>query len=329
MESQPGTSPALPHTPVLLFGLNNRTTQDVLYGLLRNGIRPMALVLPDSAVPHLLPGSAAYYVAQPPNARELLLTPRKAADVVEQAWAAELVVWVVRDLADPAVVAALRDMGAQAGVVACFSRRIPPKVLALMPLGVLNLHPSLLPHYRGPVPLFWQFRRGETQFGVTVHLMDAGLDTGPILAQERIAVAAGEETTLSARLNAAGTKLLVEQLGRLADGTATPAAQPDGGSYFGRPEDDDFVIPGDWTAVRAYTFMRGTEGWGRPYPVTVHGQTLRLARALAYSDDRVGDEMEIGPDGRVRVPLAVGTLWANLAASEKVPGASAPGEEGW
>src|SRR5204862_1767507 len=75
--------------------------------------------------------------------------------------------------------------------VACFSQRIPRIILDLPRLGCLNVHPSLLPANRGPVPLFWTFREGHQQTGVTIHLMNEGMDTGDILAQEPIEVPSG------------------------------------------------------------------------------------------------------------------------------------------
>ena len=63
---------------------------------------------------------------------------------------------------------------------------IPPDALAVPPLGSVNFHPSLLPRYRGPVPVSWAIRNGEQEIGVTFHRMAPGLDEGPILAQEAI-----------------------------------------------------------------------------------------------------------------------------------------------
>src|SRR5262249_24483185 len=74
---------------------------------------------------------------------------------------------------------------------ACFPRRLPPPLLALPRLGCLNVHPSLLPRYRGPVPLFWMFRAGEATGGVTVHWMEERLDAGPIAAQEAYPIPEG------------------------------------------------------------------------------------------------------------------------------------------
>jgi methionyl-tRNA formyltransferase len=67
-----------------------------------------------------------------------------------------------------------------------FPWKIPPDALAVPRLGIVNVHPSLLPQYRGPIPVGWAIRNGDTEVGLTIHKMDAELDTGPILAQARI-----------------------------------------------------------------------------------------------------------------------------------------------
>ena len=68
-------------------------------------------------------------------------------------------------------------------VVSCFARKLPESVLSIPHIGCFNLHPSLLPAYRGPVPLFWQFRAGVKTFGITLHRMSSRLDAGNIVAQ--------------------------------------------------------------------------------------------------------------------------------------------------
>ena len=70
--------------------------------------------------------------------------------------------------------------------VACFSRKLPASVLRLPRLGCLNVHPSLLPAHRGPDPLFWIYHDGDETGGVTIHLMDEGFDTGPIVLRETV-----------------------------------------------------------------------------------------------------------------------------------------------
>jgi methionyl-tRNA formyltransferase len=300
----------------VLFGLNNETTLTVLRGLMARNIHPAALILPEAAVPHLAPGNGdAFYVATPPEASLPLVSPIRAEDVVSMAWAGGLPVWVVGELSDPELVAAPATLEAEVGIVACFSRRIPQGILDAFPWGVLNYHPSLLPAYRGPAPLFWQFRDGAADFGVTVHQMDADLDTGDILAQRTVQLPRGQTGRAAAQLLAqVGVTLMAEQLALLARGEATPTPQADGGSYQGWPTEADFIIPAGWTAQQAYTFMRGTDDWGRPYPLEIAGETLLLSEALAQSEDSIAT-VQVRPNGDLWIPMASGTLWARPAGS--------------
>ena len=84
--------------------------------------------------------------------------------------------------------AALRT-GLAIGV--CFPRKLPLGLLNQLPRAPLNLHPSLLPQHRGPEPLFWTFHAGDRQSGVTIHQMDTGFDTGPIIDQTRVPLPLG------------------------------------------------------------------------------------------------------------------------------------------
>jgi methionyl-tRNA formyltransferase len=98
-------------------------------------------------------------------------------------------------------------------VAACFPRLLPPDWLAAPRFGCLNLHPSLLPAYRGPFPVEDQLAAGETQSGVTLHRMDATPDTGDILLQEAFPVPAGSTADSLTRLAAArGADLLIRYL---------------------------------------------------------------------------------------------------------------------
>lgn len=101
-------------------------------------------------------------------------------------------------------------------VVVAYGQILPPSVLQIPPYGSINVHFSLLPKYRGAAPVQWAILNGETETGVTIMRMDAGLDTGPILAQRTVGIRVGEDApTLEARLAHIGASLLAETLDRL------------------------------------------------------------------------------------------------------------------
>jgi methionyl-tRNA formyltransferase len=111
-------------------------------------------------------------------------------------------------------------------VVVAYGRIIPPWMLALPRLGCINLHGSLLPRYRGAAPIQWAVAMGETVTGNTTMLLEEGLDTGPILLQQQVAIAPEQTAAdLFEVLSHAGAPLLVETLRGLADGSIQPKPQ--------------------------------------------------------------------------------------------------------
>jgi methionyl-tRNA formyltransferase len=192
----------------------------------------------------------------------------------------------VARLADPATLDALAIYEPDAICVACFTRRLPAALLALPRLGCLNAHPSLLPDNRGPDPFFWTFHAGATDSGVTIHLMDADLDTGPILIQSRGPLMAGEtEAALELRLALLAGRLMVEALAGLRDATIIAQPQnPAQATAHPWPSVDDYTIPAaQWSARRAYIFACGIIGRGQPITlVASDGQRFRLAAPLGY-----------------------------------------------
>lgn len=120
----------------------------------------------------------------------------------------------------------LAELGPDAMVVVGYGQIIPQSVIDIPPLGILNVHASLLPKYRGAAPIQWAIARGEMRTGVTTMRIDAGLDTGDILLQRATEIDA-EETALElgARLAAMGAELLVATLAALEKGSLVPVPQ--------------------------------------------------------------------------------------------------------
>jgi len=126
----------------------------------------------------------------------------------------------------------LVETGAEAAVVVAFGRLIPGPLLGCLRHGFVNLHPSLLPRHRGPSPIQWALVSGDRSTGVTTIQLDEGMDTGPILLQERVEIADHENAEdLSQRLAVLGADLVVRTLDGLEVGIVTPHPQPaDGGN---------------------------------------------------------------------------------------------------
>jgi methionyl-tRNA formyltransferase len=234
--------------------------------------------------------------------------------ILHTAWEEGCAAFAVRDLADDETAGTLRMLQADVACVACFPRRIPANLLQVPRRGFLNVHPSMLPHYRGPSPLFWQLRAGESRTGVTVHWMDAEFDTGPVADQRLVPLAAGiSETEATGLMAQAGAELLVQVLERVAVGEIPQRTQPGGGEYQSYPREPDFTISPAWTARRVYNFMRGTAAWGYPYRLDVAGEELLLRDAITWSAHERLDEPLVRIDGDVIFQCSPGTVRARPA----------------
>ena len=165
-------------------------------------------------------------------------------------------------------------------VVAAFGQILPQRVLDLPRLGCVNVHASLLPKYRGAAPIQWAVINGEKESGITIMQMDAGLDTGDILLQEKVELDP-EETgeSLYEKLSAMGGRLLVKALPSIEDGTIQRIPQKDEDStYAGMLKKEmgriDFSLP----AAQIERLVRGLNSWPSAY--TFHnGRQLKIWRA--------------------------------------------------
>lgn len=205
--------------------------------------RPWRLIFfgtPDFAVPTLEALAAAgeevaAVVTQPdrPKGRGQRPTP---PPVKVRAHALGLPVLQPMRLKDPQFLAQLKGLRPELLVVAAYGRLLPPELLALPEVGCLNVHASLLPHYRGAAPVAWALIQGERETGVTIMWMVEELDAGPIFLQERVPIRPEDNAgTLSARLAEVGAELLVKALKHLRRGEAIKIPQPEAGVSYAPP----------------------------------------------------------------------------------------------
>lgn len=231
-----------------------------------------------------------------------IVNPYHEPNLIHAAWSADIPVYAASRLGSAELAQLLTKLSPDAAFVSCFPQRLPGDLMSSVPLGFFNVHPSLLPHYRGPAPLFWLFQRDDNQRrGVTVHQMDEGLDTGPIVCQERLTFADGlKQRTIEQQCGHSGGKLLLRALSMLASGgEASP--QPPGGSYLPWPKPADYILEPAWSARRAFNFMRASDGSGATYPLRMPGLNLKCVEALGYS-----------PEGRQEFPVAISGLTARI-----------------
>ncbi|NBS68167.1 methionyl-tRNA formyltransferase [bacterium] len=129
-------------------------------------------------------------------------------------------------LKDPAFAESLKNLGADAFVIVAYGRIIPQPLLELAKLGNVNVHPSLLPLWRGPSPMQAALANGDKETGISIMLIDAEMDHGPLLAQTRFTLAEKETLqTLTERVVKEGAPLLTQELKKLTEGTSQPQEQ--------------------------------------------------------------------------------------------------------
>lgn len=268
---------------IVFLGLDEILSYRPLQMILDAGCNVRAVIVPaaDPAQEEMRPLPAPSPASS--HSELPLATPYVRRDVVHLAWERGIAAFEAGDLRAGDVQKAFRDLAPDLVCVSCFTQRIPASLLAQAHHGFLNLHPSLLPDYRGPHPLFWQFREGVSETGVTLHFMDEGLDTGDLALQAPLTLPDGiSGIEAERRAGDLGGRLFVEAVEKLLSGSLPRRPQPPGGSRYPAPQPEDFALSTAWTARRAFNFMRGTAHWGRPYPVQVAERTLRLKTALAY-----------------------------------------------
>ncbi|TME21085.1 MAG: methionyl-tRNA formyltransferase [Chloroflexi bacterium] len=195
----------------------------------------------------------------------------------------QLPIYQPERIRDEVAQARIRAVGADVMVVVAYGQILPASLIDAPRLGTVNVHGSLLPRHRGPAPVEWAILSGDTETGVTIMQMDAGVDTGPILTQERVAIAPDESAgRLEGMLAALGGQLLVRSLEDYAAGRIRPVPQPaEGATRAPRLSSEDGKLdPATMSAeemdrkVRALGERIGT--W-----ITVKGVELKVFRGHA------------------------------------------------
>jgi len=197
----------------------------------------------------------------------------------------------------------MAEAGAEIAVVVAYGRLIPPEVLAIPPRGYLNLHPSLLPRHRGPSPIQWALVCGDRSTGVTIMQLDEGMDTGPILLQERLAIDDVDTAeTLSHRLAELGAELVVRALDGIEEGRLEPRSQPEDGANVTPMLRRSFAKV-DWgmPARQLVNRLRGFTPWPGLYTKFRGGRLkifgLEEIRPAPPGDENPGTVLGVSADG--------------------------------
>ena len=238
-----------------------------------------------------------------------------------------------RTLRSADALAALTALAPDLIVVAAYGLILPQAVLDLPRFGCVNIHGSLLPRHRGAAPIAAAILAGDAEAGVSIMLMDAGVDTGPVLGTAVLPITPDDTTgSLTAKLARLGGELLIATLPRYLAGEIVPQQQPiEGASYAPRLEKEAGRL--DWREPAAIIErkVRAYQPWPSAY-TSWNGQRLKILRArVGTGEQRSGvgsqgtgirDQGEViaGERGAVGVVTGDGVLWLDeVQAAGKRP----------
>lgn len=251
-------------------------------------MRILYLGSPDAAVAPLIALAHAGYeivgvITQPdrPAGRNRVLTP---PPVKIAAQTLGVPILQPSTLRDPAIVAQVTALQPEVGVVAAYGEILRKAILSIPPRGYLNIHPSLLPLYRGPMPVAAAILAGDTETGVTIMKLTPGMDSGPILAQAVVPLPADARTgPLTAQLFELGARLLLEVLPRYAADQLELREQDHSRATVTRllTKEDGRI---DWSspAVVIERSIRAYDPWPGAF-TTWRGQPLKLLAARVHA----------------------------------------------
>lgn len=205
----------------------------------------------------------------------------------------------------------LRPHTAQLAVLAAYGHIIPQRVLDEFPLGIINIHPSLLPHYRGPTPIETAMLDGAEKTGVSIMRLTAGMDEGPIYKQKTFHLSKKEiKAELTEALQTLGAELLIEVLPGIADGFLKPRSQPHidrDMSYCKKISKEDGIIDWNKPAERLEREIRAYAGW--PQSRTTLGNVEVIITAAHAVPSNFSDT-----PGDIEVVQNIGILMVNCGS---------------
>ena len=220
--------------------------------------------------------------------REIVFSPVKQSALQHQ-----LPVWQPGSFKKPENSAELAGYKADLYIVAAFGQILPQSVLDQPRYGTLNIHASLLPKYRGADPIAETILQGDKETGISIMLLDAGVDTGPVLLQRSLVIADGDTTSsLTVRLAEIGAQALLEALPLWVGGTLVPEPQnEEKASHTRMLRKEDGLI--DWSRP-ASVIARQVRAYS-PWPSAYTYWGGKLCKVLKVQVQAVTSEKEIAP----------------------------------
>lgn len=200
---------------------------------------------------------------------------------------------------DDVAVAQLTESRADFAIVAAYGKILPPAVLDLFPRGILNVHPSLLPRYRGTSPVESQILADEAEVGVSIIVMDEKMDHGPLVAQEKLMIQGWpiDRNGANTIFWKAGGRLLVETLPHFLAGEITPTAQDEAAMTITKKlTKEDGLLDLSAPARINYLKYLAYSGWPGTYFFSSDGQRIKIIKASFINGQFIIER--VIPDGK-------------------------------
>ncbi|MBI5674544.1 MAG: methionyl-tRNA formyltransferase [Nitrospirae bacterium] len=210
--------------------------------------------------------------------RRLALTPVKS-----EAQSAGLTILQPNKVKESGFIEELKRFNPEAIVTAAYGQLLPSGIIHLPKFGCINIHASLLPKYRGAAPINWAIINGDKMTGITIMLMDEGMDTGPILLHREEAIR-DEDTagSLSERLSLLGAEALIKTLDMLKQGLIKPVPQTRDASSAPLLRKDNGLIKWPLSADKLGNFIRGVNPWPGAYTF-LDGKRIKILKAASVN----------------------------------------------
>ena len=205
-------------------------------------------------------------------------------------------------------VARLADFHPDVIIVAAFGQILPGPVLAIPKYGCINIHPSLLPKFRGASPVAAAILTGSEFTGVSIMLMDKGLDTGPVLARAQIPVSARDTIgSLTSKLSLIAAHLLLDVLPRWSKGVLEPQPQNSAeATYSGVLSKQEGEIDWSLSAVEIWRRVRAFQPWPGGYTIW-QGKQLKIIEAVPLPGEEALERGRVVAPSKEGVAFGVGT----------------------
>lgn len=218
----------------------------------------------------------------------------------------------------------IKSMGKVTGVLVSYGKIIPESIISLFSPGIINLHPSLLPKYRGPSPIESAIINGDTETGVTIMILTAKMDAGPIYAQEHY-VLQGNETKpkLYERLAEIGSKLLVKTLPSIMDGSLRALSQDDSAATYCKllSKQDSLVNPSQFSAEELERRVRAHLGFPKT-KITLNSHETIVTKSHASPVKESGLDILCGDGKYLVIEQLIAPSGREMAAKDFVNGYS-------